>query len=238
MNSITSKEIFSVRRSLPMQREVLLMITDAYHLRFPELPFGIGTIQDCTYFEKTESFKIYKRDLLRKMRRRANLTQIEERVDLYDQFFKEWGYSCPLPSHLKRTVDMGFPIVNLYIDTHIMAEMCHGILMAIQDLDRFDGQWRLGLAQEGETFEGVSGRTLICKEGEIVLRDEREIVCSLFQGPDSRTKIDESSKNIVVYVFTAPGIQGEQVSKGIQLALEILQEFGGGKDPWQKLFNP
>ena len=50
--------------------------------------------------------------------------------------------------------------------------------------------------------------------------------------------IDELSKNIVVYVFTAPGIQGEHVSKGIQLALEILQQFGGGKDPWQKVFNP
>jgi len=221
-----------------MQREVSLTITEAYHHRFPELPFGIGTIQECTYFEKSESFKIYKRDLLRKMRRRANLAQIEERVRLYDQFFKEWGYSCPLPGHFKRAVNMGFPIVNLYIDTHIMAEMCHGILMAIQDMDRFDGRWRLDLAQEGETFEGVSGRRLICKEEEIVLRDEKEIVCSLFQGPDARTKIDGSSKNIVVYVFTAPGIQAEHVSNGIQLALEILQQFGGGKDPWQKIFYP
>jgi len=221
-----------------MLREIDPTITEAYHRRFPELPFGIGTVQDCTYFEKSESFKIYKRDLLRRMRRRANLAQIEERVHLYDQFFKEWGYPCPLPGHLKRTIAMGFPIANLYIDTHIMAEMCHGILMAIQDMDRFDGHWKLDLAQEGETFEGVSGRRLICKEEEIVLRDEKEIVCSLFQGPDSRTKIDESSKNIVVYVFTAPGIQVEHVSNGIQLALEILQQFGGGKDPWQKVFNP
>jgi len=221
-----------------MQREVSLTITEAYRSRFPELSFGIGTLQDCTYFEKSEAFKIYKRDLLRKMRRRANLAQIEERVHLYDQFFKEWGYSCPLPGHFKRAVEMGFPIVNFYIDSHIMAEMCHGILMAIQDLDRFQGQWRLDLAQEGETFEGVSGRMLICKEGEIVLRDEKEIVCSLFQGPDSRTKIDKSSKNIVVYVFTAPGIQEEHVVNGLQLALEILQKFGNGIDPWWKVFRP
>jgi len=221
-----------------MQREVSLTITEAYRSRFPELSFGIGTLQDCTYFEKSEAFKIYKRDLLRKMRRRANLAQIEERVHLYDQFFKEWGYLCPLPGHFKRAVDMGFPIVNLYIDTHIMAEMNHGILMAIQDFDRFERKWRLDLASGGETFEGVSGRMLICKEEEIVLRDEKEIVCSLFQGPDSRTKIDESSKNIVVYVFTAPGIQMEHVSNGIQLALEILQQFGGGKDPWWKVFRP
>jgi DNA/RNA-binding domain of Phe-tRNA-synthetase-like protein len=221
-----------------MYREVSLQITDRYREKFPDLAFGIGTIQDCAYFEKSEDFKIYKRELLRKMRRRANLAQIEERVNLYDRFFKEWGYPCPLPSHLKGTVERGFPIVNLYIDTHIIAEMNHGILMAIQDLDRFEGEWRLDLASEGETFKAVSGRMILCKEDEIVLRDEKEIVCSLFQGPDFKTRIDSSSKNIVVYVFTAPGIVEENVSNGIQLALEILEKFGGGKDPWSRVFKP
>jgi len=221
-----------------MQREVSLHITDRYCQKFPGLAFGIGTIQDCTYFEKSESFKLYKRELLRKMKRRTNLAQIEERIRLYDQFFKDWGYSCPLPDHMKRTIEMGFPIVNLYIDTHIMAEMYHGILMAIQDLDRFNGKWRLDIANEGETFQGVSARMINCKEEEIVLRDETGIVCSLFQGPDFRTKVDQSSKNIVVYIFTAPGIEEKHVSKALQLALEILEKFGNGKDLWWKIFKP
>ena len=221
-----------------MAREVPLTITDAYRQRFPDLAFGIGTIQSCTYFEKNESFKLFKRDLLRKMRRRASLAQIEERVNLYGRFFKEWGYPCPLPGHFKRAIEMGFPIVNLYIDTHIIAEMYHGILMAIQDLERFQGEWKLDLAHEGETFEGVSGNTIRCKEDEIVLRDGEGIVCSLFQGPDFRTRVAPMSRNIVVYVFTAPGIQEEQVSNGLKLALEILEKFGHGADPWFKIFKP
>ncbi len=221
-----------------MSREVTLHITDRYRLRFNELSFGIGTIQACTYFEKSEPFKLYKRELLRKMKRRANLIQIEEGINLYDQFFKDWGYPCPLPGHFKRTIEMGFPIVNLYIDAHIVAEMCHGILMAIQDLDHFHGEWRLDLANEGETFQGVSGRVIHCKEEEIVLREEKGIVCSLFQGPDSRTKVDPSSKNIVVYIFTAPGIQEEYVTKGLRLAIEILEKFGNGRDSWWKVFKP
>ena len=221
-----------------MQRKVSLQITDRYREKFPDLAFGIGTIQDCAYFEKSEAFKIFKREVLRKMRRRASLAEIEKRINLYDQFFREWGYPCPLPSHLKGTVERGFPIVNLYIDTHIIAEMNHGILMAIQDLDHFEGALRLDLALEGETFQAVSGKTITCKRDEIVLRDEKEIVCSLFQGPDFKTKIDSSSKNIVVYVFTAPGIEEENVSNGIQLAIEILGKFGGGKEPWWKVFKP
>ncbi len=221
-----------------MVREVPLTITDAYRFQFPDLAFGIGTIQSCTYFEKNESFKLYKRDLLRKMRRRANLAQIEEGINLYDRFFKEWGYSCPLPGHFKRTVEMGFPIVNLYIDAHIIAEMCDGVLMAIQDLDRFQGEWKLDLAHEGETFQGVSGKTMLCKEDEIVLRDGEGMVCSLFQGPDFKTRVEPTSENITVYVFTAPGIQEEQVANGLQLALEILEKFGHGSEPWSKIYMP
>ena len=221
-----------------MQREVSLTITDDYRRRFPDLSFGIGTIQNCTYFEKNESFKLYKRELLRKMKRRANLAQIQEWINLYDQFFKEWGYPCPLPGHFKRSIEMGFPIVNLFIDAHIIAEMCHGILMAIQDLDSFKGKWRLDLASEGDTFQGVSGKMIHCKKEEIVLRDEEGIVCSLFQGPDFRTRIEPSSKNIVVYVFTAPGIQEQQVENGLKLAIEILEKFGGGKESWWQIFKP
>jgi len=223
---------------MTMQREVSLAITDDYRRRFPDLSFGIGTIQDCTYFEKNESFKLYKRELLRKMKRRANLVQVQEWINLYDQFFKEWDYPCPLPGHFKRSIEMGFPIVNLFIDTHIIAEMCHGILMAIQDLNSFQGEWRLDLAKERETFQGVSGKMIYCKQGEIIIRDEEGIVCSLFQGPDFRTRIETSSKNIVVYVFTAPGIQGERVENGLKLAIEILEKFGGGKDPWWQIFKP
>jgi hypothetical protein len=220
-----------------MQREVDLTITDGYRNRFSNLGFGIGTIQDCTYFEKNDSFKLYKRELLRKVRRRSHLAEIEARINLYDRFFKEWGYPCPLPGHFKRMVGMGFPIVNLYIDTHIMAEMSRGILMAIQDLDRFDGKWTLDLAGEGETFQGVSGKLVFCKEAEILLRDETGIVCSLFQGPDYKTRVESSSKNIVVYIFTAPGIEEGQVSEGLKLAIEILANFGGGREVWWRVFK-
>ncbi len=221
-----------------MPIEISLTITDAYRRQFPHLAFGIGTVQSCAYFEKSGPFKLYKRELLRKMRRRANLVQLEERINHYDQFFKEWGYLCPLPGHFKRTIEMGFPIVNLYIDTHIIAEMCHGILMAIQDLDRFQGEWRLDLAQEGETFQGVSGKMIRCKEDEIVLGDQEGVVCSLFQGPDFKTRVEPASKNIVIYIFTAPGIEEEQVSNGLQLALEMLEKFGYGKEAWSKIFKP
>ncbi|MGB9628260.1 MAG: hypothetical protein ACPL6D_06335, partial [Thermodesulfobacteriota bacterium] len=95
-----------------MRREISLLITENYRRRFPDLNFGIGTILGCTYFERDERFKLYKRDLVRKVRKKGHLVQIQERINRYDQFFKEWGYPCPLSGHFKRMIDMGFPSVN------------------------------------------------------------------------------------------------------------------------------
>ncbi len=111
-----------------MHKEVSVHITDAYRQGFLGLAFGIETIPSCTYFEKSESFKLFKRELLRKMRRKTNLALLEERINL--------------------------------------------------------------------------------------------------------------SRDIAVYVFTAPGIQEEQVSNGLQLALEILEKFGYGKDSWSQIYKP
>jgi hypothetical protein len=43
---------------------------------------------------------------------------------------------------------------------------------------------------------------------------------------------------MVVYVFTAPGVEENPVSDGLQLVLEILEKFGHGKDCWQQVFHP
>jgi DNA/RNA-binding domain of Phe-tRNA-synthetase-like protein len=88
-----------------------------------------------------------------------------------------FGYECPLPQHLKRTVDSGFPRNNLMVDAHFMAEMCAGILVAVTDYDRIEGELLLDVARAGETAAGMGGRQFTTKEGEIVLRDPKDITC-------------------------------------------------------------
>jgi len=120
------------------------------------------------------------------MRRRETLKDITERIETYDRFFGGFSFDCPLPKHLKRTVNSGFPRYNLMVDAHFMAEMCAGILVAVTDFDRFEGALVLDLAEEGEICRGMGGQEFRTKEDEIVLRDEKEIVCVLCQGADEK----------------------------------------------------
>jgi DNA/RNA-binding domain of Phe-tRNA-synthetase-like protein len=199
-----------------------------YISRYPGVAFGLAFISGCKNFLNPPGFDLHKRKLLRKMRRRERLAEITERIGIYDRFFQGFGFECPLPGHLKRTVHSGFPRYNLMVDAHFIAEMCAGILVAVTDYDRFEGRLTLDLAGSGEICRGMGGRKFLTKEGEIVFRDETEIVCVLCQGADEKTRVSEDTQNVLFYAYAVPGIESNYLDEGLTIAAEIMSEFGRG----------
>jgi len=199
-----------------------------YQERYPGVGFGLTLITGCQNHENPPGFDQYKRKLLRKMRKRETLAEISARIDTYADFFQSFGFDCPLTKHLKRTINSGFPRYDLIVDAHFMAEMCAGILVAVTDYDRFDGNLTLDVTAKGEVCAGMGGREFIAKEDEIVLRDEKEIVCVLCQGADEKTRAREGTNSVLFYAYAVPGIEGRYLKDGLTLAAETMTEFGGG----------
>jgi len=202
--------------------------SSGYRACYPDVPFGLALITGCTNHQNPPGFDQFKRKHLRKMRKRETLSEIRERIDIYDRFFAAFGQECPLPAHLKRTVNSGFPRYNLMVDAHFMAEMCAGILVAVTDYRRFEGSLKLDLATEGEYCRGMGERKFRTKEGEIVFRDEKEIVCVLCQGADEKTRVTETTQDVLFYAYGVPGIEGRFLEQGLTIAAETMTEFGGG----------
>ena len=196
---------------------------------YPGVGFGLTLISGCRDHPNPEGFDQYKRKLLRKMRKRETLAQITARINIYADFFQRFGYECPLTKHLKRTVNSGFPRYSLFVDAHFMAEMCPGILVAVTDCDRFDGKLTLDTATDGEICAGMGGREFSMKKGEIVLRDQKDIVCVLAQGADEKTRVSEGTTNVLFYAYAVPGIDSQYLKDGMTIAAETVVEFGGGE---------
>ncbi len=195
---------------------------------YPGVGFGLTLISGCRDVENPPGFKAYKKKYLRKMRKRETLAQITQRIDTYADFFQDFGYPCPLVKHLKRTVNSGFPQYALFVDAHFMAEMCAGILVAVTDFDQFDGNLTLDVAMEGEICAGMGNREFVLKENEIVLRDEKDIVCVLCQGADQKTRVSETTTGALFYAYAVPGIDTSYLKEGLTIAAETIIEFGGG----------
>jgi len=147
---------------------------------------------------------------------------------MYDRFFQSFGFECPLPQHLKRTILSGFPRYNLMVDAHFLAEMCAGILVAVTDYDRIEGRLMLDVARGGERSVGMGGRQFVTKEGEIVLRDEKDIICVLCQGADEKTRVEDDTQNVLFYSYAVSGVDGTYLKEGLTVAAETMVQFGGG----------
>ena len=200
-----------------------------YQATYPGVGFALTLITGCRNHENPPGFDQHKRKLLRKMRKRQTLAEITARIDTYAGFFQRFGFECPLTQHLKRTVNSGFPRYDLIVDAHFMAEMCAGILVAVTDFDRFDGNLTLDVAADGEVCAGMGGREFVCKADEIVLRDEKEIVCVLCQGADEKTRVHEDTTQVLFYAYAVPGIESRHLTDGLTVAAETMAEFGRGK---------
>ena len=211
-------------------------ISPAYQVKYPGVGFGMTLITGSKPVADLQAYAHYKRKLLRKMRKRETLAQITQRINIYEGFFHRFGFKCPLPKHLNRTVNSGFPHYNLMVDAHFMAEMYAGILVAVTDYDRFDGRLLLDVARAGEISKGMGQRDFVTKEGEIVLRDERDIVCVLCQGADEKTRVKHQTTNVLFYAYAVPGIDSVHLKEGLTLAAEIMAQFGGGRIEGIKIF--
>ena len=203
-------------------------LSEGYLLKYSGVSFGLTLISGCHNPKNPEGFDQYKRKLLRSMRKRETLAQITERIGIYDAFFQGFGFECPLPKHLKRTVNSGFPRYDLMVDAHFIAEMCAGILVAVTDHDRAEGALTLDIADEGEICAGMGGRKIKTKKGEIVLRDEKEIVCVLCQGADEKTRVSGGTINVLYYAYAVPGIDRKYIKEGLHIAADTMARFGGG----------
>jgi DNA/RNA-binding domain of Phe-tRNA-synthetase-like protein len=200
-----------------------------YREKYPGVGFGLTLISGCQNHENPPGFDQYKRKLLRKMRKRETLAEISARIDTYADFFQSFGFVSPLSKHLKRTINSGFPRYDLIVDAHFMAEMCAGILVAVTDYDSFDGKLTLDTSAEGEVCAGMGGREFVTRKDEIVLRDEKEIVCVLCQGADEKTRAREGTNNVLFYAYAVSGIESQYLKDGLTVAAETMAEFGGGK---------
>ena len=105
-------------------------------------------------------------------------------------------------------------------------EIRSGGLFGLHDLARVYGQIVFDTASDGESFEGISGKLVRCTAHEPILRDDRGIIASLFQGPDKRTaaevKANEEEMNWAFVLLGYPSMPQSIVDQMIHDATETF----------------
>ena len=147
---------------------------------------------------------------------------VMRRIQAFESFFTQNGFHSPLADQLKHVQEKGLPNGSPLVKALLLSEMSTGTLMGAQDAAAIKGPLVCDLAKEGETFRGMRAEVL-CRKGEIVLRDSEGIIATLFQGPDRRTRLNKDTKDIIFFIFSVPGITAADMLEGVGTVRNLFQ---------------
>jgi len=147
---------------------------------------------------------------------------VMRRIQAFESFFTQNGFHSPLADQLRQVQQKGLRGSSPLVKALLLSEMSTGTLMGAQDAAAVKGPLVCGLAEEGETFRGMRAEVL-CREGEIVLRDSEGIIATLFQGPDRRTRLNKDTKDVVFFIFSVPGVSDADVKEGVETVRNLFQ---------------
>jgi DNA/RNA-binding domain of Phe-tRNA-synthetase-like protein len=195
--------------------------SDSIKIYVPNVLFGLCAAREVSSEALSTIIEARKPKALEAIR--SALPEIRQNMEAFQSFFSDHGFQCPLPSQLRSIEKKGFPRISPFVDTLLLCEMTNGVLMGVQDLASIHGGLIYDIAQDGESFEGFrSKEPLICKNGEIIIRDAQAIIASYFQGPDQRTSLTSRTVSLLFYVFGAPNLARSAFDAALQMAVDIL----------------
>lgn len=133
--------------------------------------------------------------------------QIAQMLECYEAFFGSHHY--PVTGQYGRFVKNAKLPAATAPALLLSLELRTGVLLGLHRV-KPGGLISFDVATEGEMFAGISGKDMQCSANEPVVRDDKGIIASVFQGPDARTKVDfdgvERIPEIVLIVMGYPGI--------------------------------
>ena len=120
-----------------------------------------------------------------------------------------------------------------------MAEIKNVLLTAGHDLDTLQLPLTLDVTNGTESYTVMRGENQIVKAGDMMISDQTGIISDIIYGPDQRTQITESTRNVVFTVYAPAGIEETLIMQHLQdmrdyvlviapeAEVKLMQVYGG-----------
>ena len=151
--------------------------------------------------------------------------------DAFYKFKTKKGARCSIEAMLKR-VSKGNSIgtINPLVDIYNGISLKYGVPVGGEDIDKFDGDNRLTLADGSEEFITYgSDKSEPPYEGEVVYKDNAGAICRCFNWRESaRTMLTEETINAFMCIETVAGERDDVLDAALEELKSLIEtELGG-----------
>lgn len=157
-------------------------------------------------------------------------------VGVWREAFKKFKTKKKVRSSIEallKRAQGGKPVssINPLVDIYNTASLKFGLPCGAEDLDKFEGDLKLGITQGGDEFFALGDdKVTETLEGELCYRDDKGAVCRCFNWRDcQRTMITEDTKNSFIIMESVDPSRHEDLVEAINFLEESIKKHLGGE---------
>jgi DNA/RNA-binding domain of Phe-tRNA-synthetase-like protein len=134
-------------------------------------------------------------------------------IPAYTAYYKQFNKSYHVQGQLASIVFKGksIPSVAALVEAMFMAEVKNGLLTAGHDFDRLQLPLTVGVAGGDESYTLLRGQVQALKADDMMMMDQVGVISSIMYGPDERTQITPTTRNVLFAVYAPSGIEAQAV---------------------------
>ena len=182
-------------------KKIGIKITKELLKKYPNVSFKGIIVSNIENKKKDEFLEKEKEKIVQNLQKVIKNPSEIKIIKAYNKFFKKWNKTVPIEYQLNTTIKNGkIPIQSTLKDALFMVEMKHQCMISGHDLDALKEEIIFDINQHDNDFENIQGKIESLPPGDIILRDNEQVLTSLLHGPGYDDKIEKDTKN-VLYLF-------------------------------------
>lgn len=191
----------------------MLTLTETWAETYPNAHAGILVMRNVINPEEAPALDNRKRELEGALRSRfAGMGRAEIKalpvIQAYNAYYKSFRKTYHVQHQLESVALKGrdIPRAEALVEAMFMAELEHLLLTAGHDLDVVAPPVALGAADGSERYTRINGKEQTLKAGDMFIADAEGVLSSIIYGPDRRTMIRPTTRNVLFTVYAPAGI--------------------------------
>ncbi|MHA1264801.1 MAG: B3/B4 domain-containing protein [Candidatus Helarchaeota archaeon] len=198
---------------------------------------GLGIIKAVKVLNEPKNLEAIKEKVFNDIRENFTIENIKNTavVSAYRQFY--WKYLSIDPTKIRPSGEalvrrvlkrQKVPIINNIVYGINLASIETQLSFSGFDLDKVTPPLEIRYARTGEFFQGIGTRSRKLQGNELLLSDSEKILCIYAYGDADITKVEGTTKNILLVTYGVPKIEENILRRGIEIGLDYIQQTAGG----------
>jgi DNA/RNA-binding domain of Phe-tRNA-synthetase-like protein len=199
------------------------IVTDQWKQLYPGASAGVLVMHGVNSTESQPAFREWVQAVEETLKTRfagwdrqalADLPVLQAYTAYYRRFKKTYHVQLQLESVVikGRGLQRGGALLECMFGT----ELKNLLLTAGHDLAAVQPPVRLKVSEGTESYTALSGGNKILKQGDMFIEDAEGVISSVLYGPDVRTQLAPTTRDVLFTVYAPPGIPPEAVYDHLQ----------------------